>query len=126
MRFVGGMNLLRPNGKLGANATWPLAELVLDDEEGIVRLRRPMRLFFGHEVRVGGFDFAFPEIRFERESVVIARYAGYVSQGVLVTRKGGRKVIFWTSRAIACCAPSLSGARLSPGRRPDDWASVRE
>ena len=97
-RFVGGMRFPGEKWWLGANATWPLAELVIDDHRGVVRLRKVLRPLVGRELNIRGLHFGLPAIRFDRGSVTVAPYSGRLlsSPGVRIRPDGGRSVIFWT------------------------------
>jgi hypothetical protein len=105
-RFVGGMRGPRLSRlEPGANATWPLVELTLENGRGFVRLRLP-----GLHRLVQRW---LPSFEFDPRSVKVEEHDGLFSRGVRIERPGEPSVIFWTSQpkdVLAAIARQSTGS----------------
>lgn len=106
-RFVGGMRGPRLSRlEPGANATWPLVELKLENGQGSVRLRLP-----GFRTLVQRW---LPSFDFDPGSASVEAFEGRFSRGVRIERPGGASVIFWTSQpddVLAAIAREAAASR---------------
>ena len=72
---------------LGSNATWPLAELIVTDQRGVLRLRSSLlRRLLGRW---------FPTIEFDGASAEVD--AAPFGVGIRIQPTVGRSAIFWTT-----------------------------
>ena len=90
-RFIGGMRGPRLSRlERGANATWPLVELRLEDGHGSVRVRVPV-------VR-SVVQRWLPSFDFDPAAVRVEACRGVLGRGVRIKRPAEPEVIFWTTR----------------------------
>ncbi len=108
-RFIGGLRFFRPGTTTPSlrssfwalNATIPLAELLVDEQRVLLRLRwAGLRRVFG-VVSLLGIDGSWES---PRDSVSAEEFKGLMSRGVLLRCPGLPPAIFWcddqTRRAV--------------------------
>ena len=90
-RFIGGMRGPRLSRlEPGANATWPLVELRLENGRGSLRVRVPGVQSLVHRW--------LPSFEFDPGAVRVEACRGVLGRGVRIKRPAEPEVIFWTSR----------------------------
>lgn len=105
-RFIGGMRGPRLSRlEPGANATWPLVELRLENGRGSVRVRIP-----GLRPLVNRW---LPSFEFDPAAVRVEACRGVLGRGVRIKRPAEPEVIFWTSRPDDVLA-ALAAASAQP------------
>lgn len=103
-RFIGGMRSFRegttePSLWRGANATWPLAELLIDDEERQVRLRARWGWLRSLWALAGSLTWPHPpalEWEGPLDSVTAEPFGrSFMTRGVLLRAPTKPPAIFW-------------------------------
>jgi hypothetical protein len=107
-RFIGGMRGPRLSRlERGANATWPLVELRIEDGHGSLRVRVPGLRSLVHRW-LPSFEFAPAAVRVEA-------CRGALGRGVRIKLPAEPEVIFWTPRTDEVLAAfAAAGAQPKP------------